>query len=663
MWAFLGDGEMDEPESMGSLTLGAREKLDNLIFVINCNLQRLDGPVRGNGKVIQELEAAFRGAGWNVIKLVWGEDWDELLARDTTGLLQKRMGEVVDGEYQTYVTKDGAYIRKNFFGKYPELLDLVAHLSDDQLFKLRRGGHDPQKVYNAYMAALENTGSPTVILAKTVKGYGMGEAGEGRNITHQQKKLNEQEIAHFRSRFEIPIPDEAARNAAFYRPPDASPEMAYLHERRRQLGGYMPARVVSAVPLQAPELAYLKESLAGSSGREVSTTMGFVRVLTLLMKHPELGKRVVPIIPDEARTFGMESLFRQFAIYASQGQLYRPHDAEMFLYYKEAKDGQILEEGITEAGSMASFTAAGLAYANYRVQMIPFFCYYSMFGFQRVGDLIWAFADARGKGFLMGGTAGRTTLAGEGLQHQDGHSLVLSSTVPTCHSYDPAYAYEIAVIIQDGIRRMFQEQEDRFYYLTMYNENYAMPEMPAGVEEGILRGIYRYRAAPEGKAVLQLFGSGPILNEALRAQGILSERYGVAADVWSVTSYNELRRDALQVERWNRLHPGEEPRRPFLLDALGSAEGPVVAASDYMKAVADQVAPWLPGRLVSLGTDGFGRSDNREHLRKHFEVNAESIAAAALSRLAREGRFDTARAQAAFGELGVDTETGDPALA
>jgi len=451
VWAFLGDGETDEPESMGSLTLASREKLDNLIFVVNCNLQRLDGPVRGNGKIIQELEAAFRGAGWNVIKLIWGEDWDALLDRDTTGLLAKRMGEAVDGEYQTYVTRDGAYIRKNFFGKYPELLDLVSHLSDEDLFKLHRGGHDPCKVYNAFKAALEFTGRPTVVLAHTIKGYGLGEAGEGRNITHQQKKLNEAELEHFKSRFEIPIPDEAARTASFYRPPADSPEIAYMHERRRLLGGYLPSRTVPPRQIEAPPLEYLKESLEGSAGREVSSTMALVRVLTLLLKHPQIGKRVVPIIPDEARTFGMESLFRQFGIYASQGQLYKPHDAEMFLYYKESKDGQILEEGITEAGSMASFAAAGTAYVNYGVEMIPFFVYYSMFGFQRVGDLVWAFGDARGKGFLCGGTAGRTTLAGEGLQHQDGHSLVLASAVPTCAAYDPAFAYEIAIIVQDGI--------------------------------------------------------------------------------------------------------------------------------------------------------------------------------------------------------------------
>jgi pyruvate dehydrogenase E1 component len=664
VWAFLGDGETDEPESMGSLTLASREKLDNLIFVVNCNLQRLDGPVRGNGKIIQELEAAFRGAGWNVIKLIWGEDWDALLERDTTGLLIKRMGEAVDGEYQTYVTRDGAYIRKNFFGKYPELLDLVSHLSDEDLFKLHRGGHDPCKVYNAFKAALEFTGRPTVVLAHTIKGYGLGEAGEGRNITHQQKKLNEAELEHFKSRFEIPIPDEAARTASFYRPPADSPEMAYMHERRRLLGGYLPSRTVPPRQIEAPPLEYLKESLEGSAGREVSSTMALVRVLTLLLKHPQIGKRVVPIIPDEARTFGMESLFRQFGIYASQGQLYKPHDAEMFLYYKESKDGQILEEGITEAGSMASFAAAGTAYVNYGVEMIPFFVYYSMFGFQRVGDLVWAFGDARGKGFLCGGTAGRTTLAGEGLQHQDGHSLVLASTVPTCAAYDPAFAYEIAIIVQDGIRRMYQLQEDRFYYLTLYNENYPMPAMPEGLNpDGVLKGIYRFQAAPEGKPVVQLFGSGPILNEAVRAQKVLADQYGVAADVWSVTSYNELRRDALAAERWNRLHPDQAPRVPYIVEALQGAEGPIVAATDYMKVVADQVAPWLPGRMETLGTDGFGRSDNREYLRRHFEVNAESIATAALSRLARDGRFDMEKAKAAFGELGVDTEKIDPSRA
>ncbi|HEV8523603.1 MAG TPA: pyruvate dehydrogenase (acetyl-transferring), homodimeric type [Terriglobales bacterium] len=662
VWAFVGDGETDEPEAMGSLTLGSREKLDNLIFVINCNLQRLDGPVRGNGKIIQELEAAFRGAGWNVIKVIWGCDWDPLLERDKSGLLLKRMEECVDGEYQNLKVKGGAYIRKEFFGKYPELLELVADMSDAQLAQMRLGGHDPQKIYNAYKRAVEHGGRPTVILAKTIKGYGLGSA-EARNATHQEKKLNDESLTAFISRFEIPIPEQAAKEGAFYRPPEDSLEITHLKERRRQLGGYLPARQVPASHFVAPPLEEFSEPLGGSKGRAVSTTMAFVSMLRHMLKHPQIGKLIVPIIPDEARTFGMESLIRQVGIYASQGQLYKPHDQDMLLYYREAKDGQILEEGITEAGSMGSFTAAGTAYCNYRVSMIPFFTFYSMFGFQRVGDLIWAFADARGKGFLLGGTAGRTTLAGEGLQHQDGHSIVLSSTVPTCATYDPAFAYELAVIIQDGIRRMYQEGEDIFYYITLYNETYAMPEMPEGCCQGILRGIYKYKAAAGGKATVQLFGSGPILNEALRAQSILAEKYSVQADVWSVTSYNQLRREAIATERWNRLHPAEPERRPYILNALDGAEGPIVAATDYMKAVPDQLAPWLAGRLVTLGTDGFGRSDNREYLRRHFEVNAESIAAAALSRLARESNFDVGRTKKAFQELGVDAEKIDPVQA
>ncbi|HZT36329.1 MAG TPA: pyruvate dehydrogenase (acetyl-transferring), homodimeric type [Bryobacteraceae bacterium] len=662
VWAFVGDGETDEPETLGALTLASREKLDNLIFVVNCNLQRLDGPVRGNGSIIQELEGSFRGAGWNVIKVIWGSDWDDLLARDHTGLLVKRMAECVDGEYQAYKARGGAYIRKEFFGKYPELLKLVEHLSDEELGRLRRGGHDPVKVYNAYKRAVETTGMPSVVLAFTIKGYGLGEAGEGRNITHQQKKLNEDELVYIRRRFDIPIPDEAVHTISFYRPPEDSPEMKYLRERLAEMGGPLPAREVREYHVDAPPLEEFKDALQGSRGREASTTSGFVSILKALIKNPKIGKYVVPIIPDEARTFGMESMFREIGIYASQGQLYTPVDSNVLLYYKEAKNGQILEEGITEAGSMASCIAAGCAYANYGVPTIPFFTYYSMFGFQRVGDLIWAFADSRGKGFLMGGTAGRTTLLGEGLQHQDGHSHVLASTVPTCHAYDPAYAYEIAVIVQDGIRRMYQEKEDRFYYLTIYNENYVQPPMPSpDIREGILKGIYRYRAALNGKARLQLFGSGPILNEALRAQEILNERYGIQADVWSVTSYNELRREALGVERWNRLHPNEPERKPYILEALEGAEGPIIAATDYMKIVPDQLAPWLRGRLVSLGTDGFGRSDNRKYLRNFFEVSAEAITAAALSRLARDGQFDAQRAAAAIRELGLDPESADPA--
>jgi pyruvate dehydrogenase E1 component len=663
IWAFLGDGEMDEPESMGSITLAPREKLDNLIFVINCNLQRLDGPVRGNGKIIQELEAAFRGAGWNVIKVLWGSSWDPLFAKDRTGLLLKRMEECVDGEFQSFRAKDGAFLREKFFGKYPELAELVADMSDDDLWKLRRGGHDSIKVYNAYKSAFDYKRGPTVILAKTIKGYGLGPSGgEGRNLAHQSKKLDETDLVNFTDRFELPISDEDAKEAKFYTPPPDSREIIYLHERRKQLGGYYPVREHHAELLETPAIDFFKEQLAGSEGREVSTTMAFVRVLTNLLKDKHVGKRITPIIPDEARTFGMESLFRQVGIYASQGQLYEPHDADMFLYYKESKDGQILEEGITEAGSMCSFTAAGTAYSNYRIEMIPFYIFYSMFGFQRIGDFVWAFADSRGKGFLCGATAGRTTLMGEGLQHQDGHSLVLASTVPTCAAYDPAFAYEIAVIIQDGMRRMYREGEERFYYITLYNDNYAQPAMPAGVEEGIIKGIYKFKAGG-GKPKAQLFGSGPMINEALRAQQILAEQYKVHTDVWSVTSYNELRRDALRVERWNRLHPGEAEQKPYIQEVMEGIEGPIIASTDYMKIVPDQLAPWLGGRLVSLGTDGFGRSDNREYLRRHFEINAESIVAATLSRLARDGKFNARKAAQAIVDLGLNPDGVDPAIA
>src|SRR5262245_41774373 len=662
VWAFLGDGEMDEPESMGSLTLASREQLNNLIFVINCNLQRLDGPVRGNGKIIQELEAAFRGAGWNVIKVIWGSGWDDLLDRDRSGLLLKRMEECVDGEYQSFRAKDGKFIRENFFGKYPELLKLVEHMSDDDIWSLRRGGHDPVKVYNAYKRATEHQGQPTVILAKTVKGYGLGPSGgEGRNLAHQSKKLDLVDLVEFIENFDLPMSEEDAKEVRFYIPEEDSPEVIYLHERRAALGGYTPKRVMQSDRLETPGLEFFKEQLAGSDGREISTTMAFVRVLTNLLKEKNIGKRVVPIIPDEARTFGMESLFRQVGIYASQGQLYHPHDADMFLYYKESKDGQILEEGITEAGSMCSFTAAGTAYSNYGIEMIPFYIFYSMFGFQRVGDFIWAFADSRGRGFLCGATAGRTTLLGEGLQHQDGHSIVLASTVPTCASYDPAFAYEIAVIIQDGMRRMYQEMEERFYYLTLYNENYLQPPMPTGVEEGIIKGIYKLKPGT-GQSKAQLFGSGPMLNEAVRAQQILAEKYGVDTDVWSVTSYNELRREALRVERWNRLHPDEDEQKPYIRQVMDETEGPIIASTDYMKVVPDQIAPWLGGRLVSLGTDGFGRSDNRQYLRKHFEINAESIVVATLSKLARLGSFAAHRAAQAIEELGVDAEAEDPAV-
>jgi pyruvate dehydrogenase E1 component len=662
VWAFLGDGETDEVDTLGALSVGPREKLDNLIFVVNCNLQRLDGPVRGNKRIIDELEGVFRGAGWNVIKVIWGGDWDKLFERDHTGLLLKRMEECVDGDFQAYKAKDGAYLRREFFGKYPELLELVKDYTDEELIKLHRGGHDRCKVYNAYKRAVEHTGGPTVILAKTVKGYGLGSA-QARNATHQEKKLSDDAISMFVEQFKIPIPEELAKQGKPWKPAEDAPEIVYMHKRRAELGGYMPHREVPKIEFKAPSLDYFKEWTEGSKGRAVSTTMGFVSMLRHLLKDPEIGKLIVPIVPDEGRTFGLESAIRQVGIYAAEGQKYKPHDVDMLLYYREEKDGQILEEGITEAGSMASFTAAGSAYSNYRVPMIPFFMYYSMFGFQRVGDMIWAFADSRGKGFLMGGTAGRTTMLGEGLQHQDGHSHVLASTVPNCLSYDAAYVYEVAAIVQDGLRRMYQENEPVFYYITMYNEDYAMPAMPEGAQEGIVRGIYKLKAAPKGNATAQLFGSGPILNEVLKAQEILAEKYGVHADVWSVTSYNELRRDALGVERWNRLHPAEAEKTPYIVKALNGSKGPIIAASDYMKSLPDQLAPWLLNRLVSLGTDGFGRSDNREHLRSHFEVNAESIAAATLSKLARDGKFDAAKAQKAIADLGIDTERGDPAKA
>jgi pyruvate dehydrogenase E1 component len=661
VWAFVGDGETDEVDTLGALTVAAREGLDNLIFVVNCNLQRLDGPMRGNGSIIQELEGVFRGAGWNVIKLLWGSDWDELFARDTKGILLKRMEECVDGDYQNFKARGGAYVRKEFFGKYPELLALVEDKSDEQLARLARGGHDPLKVYNAYKRATEHRDQPSVILAHTVKGYGLGEAGEGKNITHQQKKLNEEELEYLAKRFDLNLQPDVVQKIQFISLPPDSAEMKYLRARREELGGYMPARHPKKIEIKAPPLETFAESLHGSRGRDASTTTAFVAILKALLKLPELSKYIVPIIPDEARTFGMESMFRERGIYASHGQRYKPVDSDVLMYYKEAQNGQILEEGITEAGSMASFTAAGTAYANLGVPMIPFFIYYSMFGFQRVGDLIWAFADSRGKGFMLGGTAGRTTLLGEGLQHQDGHSLVLSSTIPTLASYDPAFAYEIAVIVQDGIRRMYELGEDRFYYLTICNENYVHPPMPEqDIKEGILKGLYPYKRSEKGPAQVTLFGSGPIFNEAVKAQQILADQYGIGADVWSVTSYNELRRDALEVERWNRLHPAEKPKTPYLLKALGQIDMPVIAASDYMKIVPDQIAPWLPGRLTSLGTDGFGRSENREYLRRFFEVDAASIVSAALSALARWGRFDAQRAQQAVHDLGLNPESPDP---
>lgn len=665
VWCFLGDGECDEPETLGAITLAAREQLDNLVFVINCNLQRLDGPVRGNGKIIQELEALFRGAGWNVIKVIWGDDWDPLLEKDHTGLLVKRMGEVVDGQYQKYTCMPGSYIREHFFGKYPELLKLVANYSDEKLEKMRRGGHDPEKVYAAYKAACECKGRPTVILAKTIKGYGLGEAGEGRNITHQQKKLNEQQLLEFRSRFGIPISDKEVADAPFYKPAEDSVELRYLRERRAALGGYVPSRPTTHPRSDVPTLDEYREFLEGSQGKELSTTMAVVRLLRKLCRDPKIGKFIVPIVPDESRTFGMEGMFREVGIYSHVGQLYEPVDSDQFLYYKEAKDGQILEEGITEAGAMSSFIAAGTAYATHGVNMIPFFIFYSMFGFQRIGDLIWAAGDMRTKGFLIGGTAGRTTLNGEGLQHQDGQSLLYASAYPTVRSYDPAYAYEYAVIILDALRRLYQDGETAMYYLTAENENYAMPAMPSGVEQGIIRGIYPLRTQLVERSPLhvELFGSGAILRCVLGAQEILAERFGVGSTVWSVTSYSQLRRDALRCERWNMLHPDEPPRVAYLQQVLDGRRGPFIAASDYVRSVPEQIARWVPGDYFVLGTDGFGRSESRPYLRRFFEVDAECITIAALYRLCRAGQIPPHQVSQAIRQLGVDPEKVDPTTA
>ncbi|HZQ46746.1 MAG TPA: pyruvate dehydrogenase (acetyl-transferring), homodimeric type, partial [Verrucomicrobiae bacterium] len=652
VWCFIGDGETDEPETLGSLTLGARENLDNLIWVINCNLQRLDGPVRGNGKITQELEALFNGAGWNVIKVIWGSDWDELLARDKSGLLLKRMGEVVDGDYQKYSVEPGSYTRKHFFGKYPELLELVNHLTDEQIRKLLRGGHDTRKVYAAYKAAMEHKGSPTVILAKTIKGYGLGEAGEGKNITHQQKKLNEKELREFRTRFGIPLNDEEVVETPFYRPAPDSKEIKYLLERRKKLGGFLPARVVSAPALEVPKPDYFRELLKG--GSPTTTTGAFGRLLATLLRHKAVGKQIVPIIPDEARTFGLDALFKDIGIYSPKGQLYEPVDKESLLYYNETKNGQILEEGITEAGSMSSFIAAGTAYATHGVNMIPFYIYYSMFGFQRIGDLMWLAGDIKAKGFLLGATYGRTTLNGEGLQHQDGHSLLMASTIPSLLTYDAAFGYEVATIIADGLHRMYEKGEELFYYLTLYNEKYAMPPMPPGVQEGILKGLYKFKAAPEkAKHHAQIFGSGPIINQALRAQTILAEKYGVAADVWSATNYKWLRNDALQARRWNMLHPMENPKKSYVETLLEKEKGPFIAVSDNIKAVPDLIAPWVPGGLTTLGTDGYGRSDTRANLRRFFEVDAELTVIATLYALAEKGSLEKKVVEKAIKDLNV----------
>lgn len=664
VWAFLGDGETDEPESLGAITLASREKLDNLIFVVNCNLQRLDGPVRGNGQIIQELESAFRGARWNVIKVLWGSEWDPILERDTEGLLVKRMGEMVDGEYQKLVVSSGDYIRQFFFGSDPRLLKLVEPLPDEALRRLRLGGHDPRKVYAAYKAAVDHTGGPTVILARTIKGYGLGEAGEGKNVTHQQKKLNEDELREFRSRFGIPMSDEDLSEVPFYRPAEDSEEIRYLRSKREALGGYTPQRKVRSKPIVADHNELFSEFHDGSDGREVSTTMAFVAMLRKMLKDPEIGKLIVPIVPDEARTFGMESLFRTVGIYSSVGQKYEPVDVNTLLYYKEAKDGQILEEGITEAGSVASFIAAGSAYATHGINTIPFFIYYSMFGFQRIADFIWAAADMRTRGFLLGGTAGRTTLSGEGLQHQDGNSHVLALPVPNLLAYDPAYAYEISVIIQDGIRRMYKEGESIFYYITVMNEPYAMPAMPPGVEEGILKGMYKFRAAVNKKSKLraQLFGNGAILNEVIEAQELLEKNYGVAADVWSVTSYKCLYTDGIETERWNRLHPAEKPKIPYVTQCLDGAQGVFVAATDYLKTLPNMVSKWMPRRLASLGTDGFGRSEGRTSLREFFEVDARFIVLATLHELYQDGQITRDVVEKAIQELGINPEKPNPVI-
>ncbi len=660
IWAFCGDGEMDEPEALGAISLAGRERLDNLVFVINCNLQRLDGPVRGNGKIIQELEAVFRGAGWNVIKVIWGGYWDPLFARDKNGTLLKRMEECVDGDYQAYKAKGGAYTREHFFGKYPELEEMVANMTDEDIWRLNRGGHDPHKVYAAYAEAVSHKGQPTVILAKTVKGYGMGVAGEGQNITHSQKKMGEAALKAFRDRFNIPISDDQIGAAPFYKPPADSEEMEYMHARRQALGGYLPQRRSKVEPLQVPPLEDFKALLEGSGDREQSTTMAFVRLLNILIRDKKVGKQIVPIVPDEARTFGMEGMFRQLGIYSSVGQLYEPVDADQVMFYREDKKGQILQEGINEAGAMSSWIAAATAYSNHGVNMIPFYIYYSMFGFQRIGDLAWAAGDMQARGFLVGGTAGRTTLAGEGLQHQDGHSHLLAATIPNCVSYDPAFAYELAVIVQDGMRRMYQEQESIFYYITVMNENYLQPAMPDGIEEGIVRGIYPLQQGGKRKLRVQLMGSGTILREVIAAAELLEQDFQVSADVWSVTSFNELRRDGQDVERWNMLHPEAKPRSSYVADQLAGSKGPVIAATDYIRSYAEQIRPYLSARYSVLGTDGFGRSDMRSQLRKFFEVNRYYVVVAALKALADEGVIKPETVTQAMKKYKIDPDKPNP---
>jgi pyruvate dehydrogenase E1 component len=660
VWCFLGDGETDEAESMGAITMPVRENLDNLIFVINCNLQRLDGPVRGNGKIIQELEAAFQGAGWNVIKVVWGSRWDPLLAKDNNGVLRRAMEECVDGEYQNFKAKDGAYTREHFFGRDPELAAMVAHMSDDEIWHLNRGGHDAAKVHAAYHQAVNHKGRPTVILAKTVKGYGMGAAGQSQNITHQKKKLDEDDLRAFRDRFNIPISDADLAELPYFKPDEGSEELQYLNAQRAKLGGSMPSRRTKSSALTVPALDTFSGQLKGTGDREISTTMALVRILTTLVRDKNIGKHIVPIVPDEARTFGMEGMFRQVGIYSSAGQLYTPQDADQLLYYKEDRGGQILEEGINEAGAYCSWLAAATAYSNHDVQMIPFYIFYSMFGFQRIGDFAWAGGDLQARGFVIGGTAGRTTLAGEGLQHQDGHSQLVATTIPNCRAYDPCYAYELAVIVQDGLRRMCEEQENIFYYITCMNENYVHPELPSGVENGILRGLYLLKIGGRGMVRVQLMGSGTILREVLAAAELLEDKFGVPADVWSVTSFSELRREALEVERWNDRHPEEEPRQPYVATCLADRAGPFVAATDYMKTVPDQIRQWVPGRFNVLGTDGFGRSDSRAALREFFEVDRFSIAVSALKALADDGAIDTKTVSEAIREFNIDPDKPDP---
>ena len=669
VWAFLGDGEMDEPESQGAIALAVRENLDNLIFVINCNLQRLDGPVRGNGKIIQELEGNFRGAGWRVIKVIWGSGWDKLLAQDNNGLLRKRMQECVDGEYQNFKAKGGGYIREHFFGKYPELKKMVEHMSDDEIYyDLVRGGHDPEKVYAAYSEAIETHGQPTVILAKTVKGYGMGEAGEGQNITHQQKKLGEDSLRRFVKRFDLPVTEQHIKTAGLYKPPEDSPEIQYLHARRKALGGYLPSRRTQGDALSIPDLSLFDALLKATGERTMSTTMALVRILVTITRNKAIGPRLVPIVPDEARTFGMEGMFRQIGIYAPQGQLYTPMDAQDIMPYREDQKGQMLQEGINEAGSMSSWLAAATAYSTHGLTMIPVFIFYSMFGFQRIGDLAWAAGDMQARGFLIGGTAGRTTLNGEGLQHQDGHSHLFASVIPNCVAYDPTFHYELAVIIHDGMRRMFQNQENVFYYITTMNENYAHPQMPEGAEEGIIKGLYRLKEAKRstGKHKMprvQLLGSGTILREALAAAELLHDDFGVAADVWSATSFNELARNGLSVDRWNRLHPETTPRKCYVTQCLQDTEGPVVAATDYMKAFAEQIRAFVPRRYCVLGTDGFGRSDSREALRQHFEIDRHHIAVAALNALASDAEIPVKKVAEAITKYQIDPDKVDPATA